>query len=428
MLELGLDFISSTCIIISLLYFFGKLYGARLKLDFKQVIYIIIGAIIQVLLNLYVQNAISTIITIIYMYYMYKWIYKCTSEESKNYSVIIWILSLLVDIFIMSMVNITGLINNSSINLKLLKGIGSIIMAILLYLISKSKMLKRVLLKIYKELQKINIKEKYIIWLLTIFLLIDFISSLHITKHILILLLFIGGLSILLISTLLLSLIYKIYILKETNSFLEKNDEINRKIITDYRMLKHNLESQLLGIKTIANKESIELLDSLIKEYNQSFYVKHDINSLPSGINGIVIEKLYDYKDIDFNIITEDCIKDNILNKLGPRNYNALCESLGIVLDNALYASSKSPEKMLYLKFEENKNYILFKISNSFAGCIDIEKFGTLNYTSKEKGHGLGLYSLFYKKKTDIKSIIKNNILTTEIKVKKISSNSIIKN
>ena len=418
-MELALDFISAIFIQIALFYFFGKLSNKRASIKRIDYLIVLLVAIIQVILNLCDLKAISALITFIYMYFLCKRIYLCKYKEALIYSIITWIISLLVDILVMSIVNLTGLTNNPNINIKLLKGIGSNIMATVLFILSKDKKLQIILNKIYQKLYKINIKVSYIIVLLYLFFVIDFISSIHLTNHFLIMALFGGGLIILGISTLLLSLTYKIYVLKETNSFLEKNDEIYRRIITDYRMLKHNLESQLLGIKSIADKKSVELLDNLIQEYNQSFYIKHDINSMPTGINGIILEKMYNYNNVEIQLSINNRIQNNLLNELGPRNYNALCESLGVTLDNALYASSKSREKILYLRFMENNKYVIIQIGNSFSGIIDIEKVGTLNYTSKNTGHGLGLYSLLYKKKTDIKTNIINNLFITEIKVKK---------
>ena len=113
-------------------------------------------------------------------------------------------------------------------------------------------------------------------------------------------------------------------------------------------------------------------------------------------------------------------LKKDILNILSPRNYNLLCEALGITLDNALDAAIKSKEKNLYLSFLETQNNIKIVIANSFLGTIDIDKVGTINYTSKQNGHGLGLVSLFLKNNLIIKNKIKGNLFITQMLISKL--------
>ena len=175
-----------------------------------------------------------------------------------------------------------------------------------------------------------------------------------------------------------------------------------------------------MGVKTVANKKAKELLDNLIKEYNESFYIKHDINSMPLGINGLVFEKLYKYNEDKIEISITNKIKSKILNAVGPRSYNLFCEALGVTLDNALESAKESKDKLVYIEFRENKDYVQMKIMNTFHGNIDLDKLGTVNYTSKSEGHGLGLYSLFGRKNLTITTSIKNNLFVNKIEVKKL--------
>jgi len=206
---------------------------------------------------------------------------------------------------------------------------------------------------------------------------------------------------------------------KYAGKILEKNDIVNRRIITQYRILKHNLESQLIGVKSVSNKEAQALINDLIQEYNASFYIKHDINEMPSGINGLVFEKLYNYHKKELNITITNKIKKNILEEVGPRSYNLFCEALGVTLDNALEASIKSKEKLIYLEFKETDEKLIIKIMNTFTGHIELDKLGTVHYTSKETGHGFGLFSLIGRKNLTITTSIKNNLFINLIEVKK---------
>lgn len=113
-------------------------------------------------------------------------------------------------------------------------------------------------------------------------------------------------------------------------------------------------------------------------------------------------------------------VKGKILDILGPKNYNLLCEALGVTLDNALESASQTKDKIIFLEFTETEKTVNIKVMNTFKGIIDTEKLGTIEYTSnKLNGHGLGLYSLFNKNTLYITTSIKNNFFRSEIKINK---------
>ena len=110
-------------------------------------------------------------------------------------------------------------------------------------------------------------------------------------------------------------------------------------------------------------------------------------------------------------------ITGNILKKIGPREYNLFCNALGISLDNALESTIKCTEKMIFIEFKETPQKITIRIINTFKNRIDLDKLGTRYYTSKKEGHGLGLYSLFDKKRITIFTKINNNKFINTISV-----------
>ena len=126
------------------------------------------------------------------------------------------------------------------------------------------------------------------------------------------------------------------------------------------------------------------------------------------------------YKEENLNITTINHIDEHILEKITPKSYNLLCEALGVVLDNAMEAAKESEDKIVYLHFTEVEDQIKIKVMNTYTGIIDIEKLGTINYTSKKKGHGIGLFSLIEKKKLDIRNSLKNNFFITNIAINKL--------
>jgi len=58
-------------------------------------------------------------------------------------------------------------------------------------------------------------------------------------------------------------------------------------------------------------------------------------------------------------------------------------------------------------------------IINTFAGSLDLERIGSIEYTTKEEGHGLGLFSLFGRKNLSVTTTIKNNLFINNIEIKK---------
>lgn len=415
-----IDYTSALIMQLSTLFFFGKLVSKKSCKKIKTFIIISIVGIIQILLNMYGIKLISTLFSIIYFYYLFQYTYEVTKKEAKNYSVIIWTISLLLDLMVMVSINFLNIIPEQILDIKLNKSISSFAMSGILFIIANIKPIIRFLNKLYTKLEKIKISMPHITMIVIAFLFIGFMSSKNMADKFVITILLITGVSLLFVILSFISMRYQIVTYQRTNEILEKNDNTNRKIITQYRILKHNLESQLLGVKSVSNKQAKELIDDLIREYNSSFYVKHDINEMPSGINGLVFEKLYKYQNKNIDITIKNKIKKNILESIGPRSYNLFCEALGVTLDNALESAMDCEKnKVVYLEFKENKESVTLKIMNTFTGFIDVDKLGTVQYTSKEKGHGFGLFSLIGRKNLTITTNIKNNLFINLIEVKK---------
>ncbi len=419
MIEVIVYFISIILMQISILYLYGKLVGKPLVIKIKYMLLFAVIGILQIILNLYFVS-ISSLFTIIYSYFLFKKIYSSNNDEAKNYSIIIWIICLIIDIFLMVLSASLGLMKFYELDVKLYKSIASILLSAIIFILSKFKYLIKKLRKIYQKMRKINVTINQILVIATVFMALAVTSSNFLFNQFMVSILFGLGVIFLITIIIIISMYYQIITLKITNEILEKNNEVNQKAIYQYRILKHNLESQLMGVKTVANKKAKALLDNLIKEYNESFYIKHDINSMPLGINGLVLDKLYKYNEDKIEISITNKIKSKILKTVGPRSYNLFCEALGVTLDNALESAKESKDKLVYIEFRENKEVIQMKIMNTFHGNIDLDKLGTVNYTSKKKGHGLGLYSLFGRKNLTITTSIKNNLFVNKIEVKKL--------
>ena len=114
-----------------------------------------------------------------------------------------------------------------------------------------------------------------------------------------------------------------------------------------------------------------------------------------NGINAL----LNISKDIENSKLKELSIKEN----------NQLSKILGVFLDNAKEAAFLSEDKEVSVSVYIDDSDIVFEISNTYTGDIDLSKIYTIGGTTKGKGRGYGLVL--------VDSIIKENkIFTNEVK------------
>ena len=186
------------------------------------------------------------------------------------------------------------------------------------------------------------------------------------------------------------------YIIKSYNlSILNKNIINENKLVREMSqkdaVQKHNLINNLLGVETVANKKAKALLDEIIISYKSEYEKINNINELPSGIQGLIYKKVYLKNIPDLNIIVENSFKDDIVEFMSPKSYNALTEAIGILLDNALEAVEKCNKKIIVIDTRKVDNNIYFEIKNTFDSIIDFDFLGKKNYTTKKDGHGIGV-------------------------------------
>ena len=401
----------------AIFYFFDKLSDNKMKKSKTFFIIIAISSLIEIFLA-NTSSIINGIVYIIYILIVTNIFSKIQFKDTLLYIVIIWLFGILIDIFMMHLYNLISPYT-TNINIVIIKLTGTFLMAFSLILLAKMSLLKKLVNKIKKYVSKINFSYIYLVVILLIYLSLEAITILNLQNNMIVEMILIFSILLGLILLKFFSYQYDIITLKEMNKFLIHNDEIYLKLIDNYRILKHNLINQLLGVKSFSNKKAKLLIDDLIKEYNENFNFSININKIPKGINGIIYEKISEKNIKDLQLTIDNKIESDLLNILSPRSYNLLCEALGVTLDNAIEAVSKSTEKFIYLYFKEEEQYVLIKIMNSFEGNLDLEQIGELKYTTKNTGHGLGLYSLIGLKKLNIKTSIKNNIFINEIKILK---------
>lgn len=206
--------------------------------------------------------------------------------------------------------------------------------------------------------------------------------------------------------------------------FKEKKD--NYKLLNDYDLLleysteyekevvekskkQHEHRNQLLIIKSMVDpkdNETIKYIDDLLKEPsgNKDFKLINKLSYIYSnGLKGLIYYKIKEMRKKKVNISVEisEQINDKKLWKVCDSNLKDISRCLGVYIDNAIEASSISKEKMIMIEVLKEENNIVFIISNTFAGELDLSKFDKEGYSSKGKNRGYGLPL--------VKEIIDNN-------------------
>ena len=95
---------------------------------------------------------------------------------------------------------------------------------------------------------------------------------------------------------------------------------------------------------------------------------------------------------------------------------------LGIVIDNAMESCIKTEQKSLSIYIYEEKESIVFQVSNTFKGVVNIELLYKIGYSTKGKNRG---YGLSYAKRIvqdnsqlEIKSAINEDVFIQYLKVR----------
>ena len=53
----------------------------------------------------------------------------------------------------------------------------------------------------------------------------------------------------------------------------------------------------MLGIKSVSSIKAKKLIDELIMEYSKDFRLNQNIKDIPYGLDGIIYEKIYNFKN-----------------------------------------------------------------------------------------------------------------------------------
>ena len=320
--------------------------------------------------------------------------------------------------------NSNDIVNDFKYNL-----IANILISLLAILIINFK----ITIHIIKQEFKLLNKNKYLINYLYLVLLLLYLVTLK------------NGLEFLLKSNyyintaFIIGVILILMIIMKSESKAEQLKELNKqmlnyvtkyeKIITDQGKANHEFKNQLMvirGYAQINNRDKlIEYLDTISEDLSKahSSYLIRQLNKIPDGgIKGLLYYKLASMEDynISYQINVENNVKPKLKN-LNTNMYNNITKILGILLDNAIDASKKCKNKEVIIDVVRERAQVIFNISNTYSGKIDISKIGD-GYTTKGKGHGYGLKVIKdiinENEKLNIENSINKNYYVSKLSVK----------
>lgn len=206
------------------------------------------------------------------------------------------------------------------------------------------------------------------------------------------------------------------------------------KLMNDYEIMldkdrinRHEMLNNLVALKSFKNKNSVDfedMLDGIIKTYeDKKSKIYSNLYKLPSGIKGIIYYKMNTIKelDINLNLLISKEVEDKF-EKLNQKLYFKVCKILGIVLDNAIEATSITKDKILLVDIYLEENNLVLYLENDYINNVDLNTIYDKGVSSKCKNRGYGLYLV--KKiinetsELDFEQSVVNNKFITILKIK----------
>ena len=404
---------------------FYKIINSKRKINIFYILILLLGSIIVTINFYYSSPAYKMFINILVTYVVLILISKENLSKTIVINLILYFILFVAEILTSSFVMITNIVDPNMVNTNILiKALITLINQVFLFFICTRKSIINFISRIVSKIKNNSI----IITIVLLSTIVLFISDLRFyntlsTKIYLSNVIILGCLMIIIILTI------KAYLnnFKEQQkmeallSFMSKYE----KTIDEDRINKHELLNDLLILKSLNknnSKEYNELLNNLIDKFTNKGIKIKNVYKLPSGLKGILYYKLYglEEKGYDINInVSNKTI--NLLKKINNNDYINLNKIVGIVIDNAIEASSKTNNKYILIDIY-NDNGIVIEISNSFKGKVDINSINDKYYSTKGKNRGLGLFiinKLIKSSNISYEQIINDSIFTTIIKIKK---------
>ena len=395
-----------------------KLNNAEFKLTFYNLMNVVVTCLLVLLNNSYNNLWLKFIIVPIITCISFKLLYHDNWKKVIISYIFIFLITIVIEFVLTNLLNFFGILNSYIlvISITITKAILSIIVVVCECLLISNKYINKFCKKLIDNLMTtINIMNiMYLLYftiaIFSILNVINFATKDSIKLLLILLILFI------VLFALIISLKSKEKVLILSNQKLIEYNTKYGTFLDEYKIYKHNINHKLHAMKAFGNKKINSLIDELVNEENNFDIKNNNLYNIPNGIKGIVAEKLY---NANIEVIINNNIKFDPFKTLSPKLFNSISECLGIALDNAVEACKETNNPIITMDLFEKKEIIYIKIGNNFKNSIDLNKLGEKYYSTKNRGSGLGLFSIMRNKAVKEKISIINNFYYIELQVKK---------
>lgn len=395
-----------------MLKIYEKYTDKKLKITKYNILKVLIMSLLCFVNNILMFTITRTILATVLSFIMFKWIFNENHKSTIYYTLVITIALHIIDLSLALFLPMT-IKNVEVLNQSILFKVGySLLVNIVFYFIMTNKHI----IRFFKELKETSKNNKlfYIIGIIGLIICNFwlFYLGLKTSDKILNIILCATELVIFIAIVTVLKSKYEKNILIIKEEQLKQNLELYTKVAGEYKELKHNLMNDLLIIKSKLEKKEQTFINDVIQKYKSNYEWVNAITDIPEGLQGLVFLKKYqaEIKKINFNF------ESNLQNNININNNFKLYEALGIIFDNAIEGAAESKEKIINTNFSEEKNKIIISVMNTFNNSIDLDKIGDKDYSTKNRGSGLGLnYLKKQKNKFKIQQSIRGNVFITEI-------------
>lgn len=412
-------FFSNLICYVLMCIFMSKISCNNRNVKIKHIVFLIFLSIVNMWLETSSLFLPKIFIRYVIFFCINKMIVDLDNTESMINAYLYFLLIVIYEFILAIIMNIFSSLEiyKYATSISYFKDIFSILISILILISLKIPVFKN----IFNKIKMISVKkEKYFKYFtLTIFfgtiLLLLYILNSSDLENIIMSFSFISIFLIIIIIYIM--SVYKNSKLNNFNSYLMSLNDTYENIINDYRMFKHNMKHELTAISMCGNNKVKKLVSEFIDEYDNDYTIKNNIYELPIMIKGIIHQSILRTKKFNIMINSDVNMYSNYFDQINESLYLNLCESFGIIIDNALEASTN--DEQIYISLNELENEIEISCINRFKGSIDLEYFGYICETSKEKHMGIGVIYLINKNKIKTEFKIVNDRFIAKLIIKK---------
>ena len=163
MLEVVFNLISASIVEFTILFFCKKLSNKKGQYDLLNKIVLVLMPVLQIINYFFKIQIFNPIITIALVVFVCRRIFNCRKDECIKYTIIIWSLSVVIDILMMLIVNGIDISKMNETQTVIMKSISSILMSVILLIIAKNTKFISFAKKICNKMTSIKINYNVIL-------------------------------------------------------------------------------------------------------------------------------------------------------------------------------------------------------------------------------------------------------------------------